>query len=361
MAFAAQIKVGEPAPWFLAQEGYDEARSIAFDELAGRLIVMFCFMTPARQDVFDALSSLRARTDLFNANRALLLTFSDHSADFLQRRLSPQHTSEKFLWDTRGTILQHYLGSKSASEGKEATPLAYILSPSLQILEIIEFEQPISFVEQIVSRLGEFIAQPSADGRPPVLEVANVFDPTFCHRLIELYDQYGGREIGAVEHDGQVIERFNPSFRKRLDYYIADDAALKTTQEMLGRRLLPMVYRAFQFQATRIERYLVGCYDAQTGGYFRPHRDNTAPVVAHRRFAVTINLNDDYQGGDLRFPEFGRGLYRPPPGGAIVFSCSLLHEVTPITRSRRYAFISFLYDEASQKLRDRNNAPPKVG
>ena len=40
---------------------------------------------------------------------------------------------------------------------------------------------------------------------------------------------------------------------------------------------------------------------------------------------MSVNLNDDYEGGAVRFPEFGGGLYRPPAGGALVFSCSLLH------------------------------------
>jgi len=141
-----------------------------------------------------------------------------------------------------------------------------------------------------------------------------------------------------------------------MDYYIADEAALQQTRESVERRLLPMVYRGFQFRVTRIERYLVGCYDSATGGYFRPHRDNTAPVVAHRRFALTINLNEDYEGGRLRFPEFGDQVYRAAPGDAIVFSCSLLHEVTPVTSGRRYAFVTFLYDEPSQRLREATQA-----
>ena len=61
---------------------------------------------------------------------------------------------------------------------------------------------------------------------------------------------------------------------------------------------------------------------------------------------MTINLNaDDYEGGDLRFPEYGPRTYRAPTGGAIVFSCSLLHEATPVTKGRRFAFLPFLYDE----------------
>ena len=59
---------------------------------------------------------------------------------------------------------------------------------------------------------------------------------------------------------------------------------------------------------------------------------------------------------DLVFPEFGRRTYRAPVGGAIVFSCGALHEVTPIARGRRYAFLPFLYGEADAALRVANNA-----
>lgn len=99
----------------------------------------------------------------------------------------------------------------------------------------------------------------------------------------------------------------------------------------------------------------MACYNGSVAGFFAPHRDNTTKGTAHRRFACTINLNaDDYEGGYLRFPEFGSHTYRAPTGGAIVFSCSLLHEATPVTRNTRYAFLPFLYDEAAAKLRQAN-------
>jgi predicted 2-oxoglutarate/Fe(II)-dependent dioxygenase YbiX len=118
----------------------------------------------------------------------------------------------------------------------------------------------------------------------------------------------------------------------------------------------------------------VSCYDSSSGGYFRAHRDNTTKGTAHRRFAVTINLNvGEYEGANLVFPEFGSRAYCAPTGGAVVFSCSLLHEVLPVTKGRRYAFLPFLYDDAAAKIREANgqyldeslgtyrNAPGKPG
>ncbi len=91
------------------------------------------------------------------------------------------------------------------------------------------------------------------------------------------------------------------------------------------------------------------------GGHFRAHRNTTTKGMAHRRFAVSLFLNSgEYEGGFLRFPEFGSGLYTAPPGGAVVFSCSLLHEATPVTQGQRYMFLPFLYDEAARRIRQGN-------
>ena len=54
--------------------------------------------------------------------------------------------------------------------------------------------------------------------------------------------------------------------------------------------------------------------------------------------------------------EFGRRAYHAPYGGAIVFSCGTLHQVTPVTRGKRYAFLAFLYAEADAAKRTANNA-----
>jgi predicted 2-oxoglutarate/Fe(II)-dependent dioxygenase YbiX len=99
----------------------------------------------------------------------------------------------------------------------------------------------------------------------------------------------------------------------------------------------------------------VSCYAAEEGGHFRAHRDNTTKGTAHRRFAVSLILNDEFEGGEVSFPEYGPRGYKPPAGGAVVFSCSLLHSVSKITGGRRYAFLPFIYDDEAAKIREANN------
>ncbi|MFN6936518.1 MAG: 2OG-Fe(II) oxygenase, partial [Tsuneonella sp.] len=70
----------------------------------------------------------------------------------------------------------------------------------------------------------------------------------------------------------------------------------------------------------------------------------------------SINLNADFDGGDLWFPEYGPRGFRMPAGAAAVFSCSLLHAVRPVTRGQRFAFLPFLYDDQAAREREANNA-----
>ena len=75
-------------------------------------------------------------------------------------------------------------------------------------------------------------------------------------------------------------------------------------------------------------------------------------ATAHRRFAMTLNLNsEDYSGGELTFPEFGGATYKPATGEAAVFSCSLLHEATDVERGPRYVLLAFFYDDEGARVR----------
>jgi predicted 2-oxoglutarate/Fe(II)-dependent dioxygenase YbiX len=190
-----------------------------------------------------------------------------------------------------------------------------------------------------------------------VLLLPRVFEPELCQHLVALYKAQGGEDSGyMVERDGKTVGVVDYGHKRRFDCLIEAPDLQATIRARIARRLAPEIRKAFQFEVTRIERYMIACYEAATGGHFAAHRDNTTPGTAHRRFAVTINLNDDFEGGDLWFPEFGTRRYRPPAGGAVVFSCSLLHEATPVTQGTRYAVLPFLYDDAAARIREANLA-----
>lgn len=233
-------------------------------------------------------------------------------------------------------------------------PAWLLFDPTLRLLQRIPLDDTDALARRIAA-LGGVDDHAGAPLVAPVLTLPRVFEPDLCRRLIAYYEATGGAPSGVMRDvGGRTIGVLDP-MKRRSDVLIEAQDLKDEVRGALARNLVPMVERALQFRATRLERYLVACYDASSGGWFMPHRDNETLGTAHRRFAVSINLNaEDHEGGDLRFPEFGSRTYRPPSGGAVVFCCSLQHEATAVTRGRRYAFLPFLYDEAGQRIRDRN-------
>ena len=120
---------------------------------------------------------------------------------------------------------------------------------------------------------------------------------------------------------------------------------LKSTIAFLDNRLnriLPEIFKAFHYRVTKCETLRVARYEGHRDGYLHGHRDDNPPTL-YRRFAMSINLNtDDFEGGELRFPEFGDQRYRPASGTAIIFSSSLLHEALHVTAGRRLVLLAFL-------------------
>jgi predicted 2-oxoglutarate/Fe(II)-dependent dioxygenase YbiX len=219
---------------------------------------------------------------------------------------------------------------------------AVVLDPNLRVVGVVLGER---FVEQVVELLdGVVYRGPVAEvvAQAPVLLLPRVLDAAYRDRLIRLWDSAGGVDSGVARSSGEVLDA---GHKRRRDLVVRDPELLRELSSAVGRRVLPEVQKAFAFRATRFEGFKIACYDASTGGFFRPHRDNLAPSTAHRVFALTLNLNDGYDGGQLRFPEYGNQLYRPEPGAALVFSCSHLHEVLDVRAGRRFVLLSFLYGE----------------
>lgn len=189
----------------------------------------------------------------------------------------------------------------------------------------------------------------------PVLCLKQVLEPDFCRRLIEAYETGESQPSGVLRPAGQVgggefvLDSEN---KVRRDHFVTDHGLLEAIKKRLARRVLPEIEKAFTRQVSGVEEFKVVCYDAIEGGHFRAHRDNVLDRHAHRRFAMTLNLNTgDYEGGQLRFPEFGPDLYAPAAGDAVVFSCSLLHEAMPVTKGHRYVLLAFMFDEESRRAR----------
>jgi predicted 2-oxoglutarate/Fe(II)-dependent dioxygenase YbiX len=336
---------GTPSPLFRAPSHVNP--DFIFGSLGGRYILLAFLPGPGPQRD-AALQLVAAHQDQIANHERIFFGVIPDEVSFAQA--SPEPPLRWFL-DRDGDIRK--LFGLVDADGAFA-PHWVVIDPSLRILSSAPLEHGADLV-------AKFFALPSPAehaGVPltaPVLIVPRIIEPWLCRKMIDIYREAGGEPSGVMrQHGGQTMGVLDNAFKRRRDVTIEDANVQRDIVSRLQLRLLPEIVKAFGFTSTRIERYIVACYDADEGGYFRPHRDNDTTATAHRKFAVSINLNADFEGGDLRFPEFGSRTYRPPAGGAVVFSCSLLHEATPVTRGVRYATLPFLYDEEGERVFEAN-------
>jgi hypothetical protein len=342
----AKPSTGQFAPWFKAR-ALSGLPNYSFDTAAGRHVVMLFLGSTQHSPSRDALALVERERALFDDTNACFFGVTIDPAD--ETRLAQQLPGLRYFLDFDHAVSRLY-GADSGNGSYD--PFWLVLDPRLRVLGRFAVDRG---SDALACLRADLASAGEENGWAPALVVPRIFEPELCRTLIALYDEHGGRPSGFMRDvNGKTTELHDPAFKQRRDFFVEDGDLRKALVIRIRERLVPSIQRAFAFETTRIERYLVACYEAGAG-HFRAHRDNTTKGTAHRRFAVTINLNtEEYEGGDLRFPEFGRRSYRAPTGGAVVFSCSLLHEALPVTRGRRYAFLPFLYDEAAAKIRAEN-------
>ncbi len=356
MAKYRQLAVGDAAPWFRQRATTNP--SYAFDTVGGRYVVL-CLHGSAADPAGRSMLQLAAiyRT-LFDDDTIAFFSVSVDPSDEAERRVGESLPGIRAFLDHDGAVSRLY-GAMTIDDDRSARyrRMWIVLDPTLRVRAIFDpaAGATVDTVGGYLTRLPPVDLHAGFPVQAPVLILPRVFDPDFCRQLIDLYDADGGSVSGFMrEVDGKTVPTHDAGHKVRSDFLVEDEALKARIRRHIERAIVPEVRKVHQFPVTRIERYLVGCYDSASGGHFRAHRDNTTKGTAHRRFAVSINLNDDFEGGEVSFPEYGRRGFKVAAGGAVVFSCSLLHMVTPVRSGRRYAFLPFLYDDAAARLREEN-------
>ena len=351
----ASLGAGDPAPWFHQKTTINP--NYAFHSVGGRYILLGFFLTSSDPHGRAAVDAVMTYRNLFDDDTACFFGVTVDPAD--EARLSDVNPGIRYFWDTDTKVSRLYGALPRDPKSPQVTRRFWmVIDPTLRVMKVF----PLLNGETINMAPFDYIRSlPPPDRfagvelQAPVLYLPNVFEPDLCRELISLYDTNGGEFSGFMrEQNGVTVGIRDPKYKSRSDYTLVEQDMISRTQAAIVRRIVPEIRKVHQFNVTRMERYIVGCYTAEEGGHFRAHRDNTTAGTAHRRFAVSINLNDDFDGGTLSFPEYGQRQYKPPAGSAVVFSCSLMHAVSKVTRGQRYAFLPFLYDDAAAKVREAN-------
>ncbi len=357
---------GEPAPRFRAWT--IDGRSLGSDDLAGRFTTLCFFGSAGLPQMYEMVQAITANTEIFDGLDHQFVGVSIDPEDSApERGLGGAAPAVHWIMDS-DQALSRLFGAVSGEEDGDGEsgavdgevsfqPLTVLLDQNLRVLASHKIDEPDKHpiaLTQFLGALPTFGPPRLAGLQAPVIFVPMTFETEFCQRLIAHFEETGGKPSGILEDiDGQTLLTFDPERKRRSDLQLTEKALQQAAHARIARRVAPEIKKAFQFDVTRLERSVITRY--QTGDFHARHRDNDALGTAHRMFSITIPLNaEGYTGGHVRIPEFGPQIYQIPTGCAMVHSCGLLHEVTPVQEGMRYAYIPILYNEAAAQLREQN-------
>jgi peroxiredoxin len=338
----APLAVGDIAPEVVLRAVDGSTVELNGDTMAGNtIVVLFCPRFTGA--VAEAIAALRTSVAAFAAAGAKLVAITLEPTKVAAEQALPC----PLLLDRSGDVFRAY-----NADQREA-PTMVVLRSNQHVAVIVKdapAAQPgaaLGAVERLAAERQSGLMAP----HPPVLIVPDVLSRDDCRRLIRIYETRGKTFVEPKHGDDKMTTDYKmriPEYGRndRIDHWLVEADTNAFIDGRLQTRLFPEVRRAFQYRITRREMMRIGCYTGSRGGELHGHRDDSEPIGAHRRFATSINLNtEDYEGGELRYPEFGDQRYRPETGAAIVFSCSLLHEAMHVVSGTRYVLLAFLFGE----------------
>ena len=311
---------------------------VFYFEVTGGPILMFA----ARTGAIGAAAAVR---EIAGQSSALAQCGAEIMAVLGDLALAGDQSVPGVMFEDREGKLLDLLLPGAAGAGAGADMAFLVLDANQRLLRTIVVMEPGAGVGQALRALKDHAERPlpppaTLQYGAPALLMENLLDAETCERLIESWRR--DHREGLV-NDGQVNAP-DAKIKKNREHEVVDPDLRKMVANTIGPRIGGELEKAFNYsKPLRFEAFTVLSYTDERRDFFAPHRDNLR-ATQKRRFAMSLNLNDGYEGGELWFPEYGRHKYLPPAGAGVIFSCALLHEALPVTKGQRWVMVTFMCD-----------------
>jgi peroxiredoxin/predicted 2-oxoglutarate/Fe(II)-dependent dioxygenase YbiX len=336
------LQVGDIAPHLVHPDAHGSAFDLAADHIAGRFwVLVFC--QGEWSAVESVLKEFASAYDAFQASGAGIVGVCAATSD---GEIGGRSSLPFPLLLGVDEATFRAFSIQPASAGSQVGAVSVLLRPNGHVLDILSGDAQATAALAILTRSRATDGVRLNGSHAPVLIVPDVLSRADCQTLIAIYRDSDAPFVHFSEiRDATTdVKTQIPDYerRDRIDHRLNTPGPRQSVARTLQRRLLPEIKKAFQYDVTTFEGLRIACYEGERQGRAQGHRDNSRPEVAHRRFAMSLNLNSEqFSGGELRFPEYGSQLYKPDTGAAIVFSCSILHEALEVTEGRRFVLLAF--------------------
>lgn len=350
-AAADRLEAGDRIAPFVLPDPDGKPIDPSADYLAGRplLLVFECAKEDDGASYAGELAALRDQAGALQAQGVLVLAITRRSREDNGALLQAQALPFAVLSDPEAKVYAA-CGLDPVTVGRATVTL--VLDGNMRVVDLFDGGGASrgTGIARALGGMAERNAEAALGNHPPVLVLPRVLTPEDCSNLIRVWH----RPVRMWESDGLTKQEFNSEkgdFKVRNKGYgrvvqfVVRDPELQTYLDTkLRRRVMSEITKAFQTKVSRREDYRIAGYDAAERGILGPHRDNPDEETRHRRFTLSVALNAGaFEGGALRFGEYSNQGYLVPTGTAIVWSCSLLHEVLPVTSGQRFILGTHLF------------------
>jgi hypothetical protein len=285
MTFQSQdIAVGERAP-FIAAAGANDA-FFSLDGQAGRPAVLLLLGKNPRRHVAPLLQAFEVAKTSFEERHTDIVPLASIGNAELTDYAMGYAGAVPLFFSASDDLFRLAAGHRF---------VALIVDRGSRLTAIVETDNCADLVDCALHEVSLFSHDPGriAQTAAPVLIIPNLIDRGFCRELIDRFEA-GPHAQGVMASrnlTGDGYAKLDAAKKHRRDLLLEPMDPLHTrVVETLARRLAPEIKRAFQADVAHLDRILIARYD-DTGGYFRRHRDDSAPHIAYRQFAVSLNLN----------------------------------------------------------------------
>lgn len=176
------------------------------------------------------------------------------------------------------------------------------------------------------------------------------FNAELCNKIIQDTQTLPWQDglIGNTV-SGKSGEILNNDYRRsKIKFIHANDRRFEYIFDALWKTAIQANNDFFMFQISRLNFVQFAEYDASYLGEYKDHHDVfwLTDDEYHRKLSCTTQLSDpnDYEGGELQLTE---ARFTPPAedlraqGTVTYFPSFLRHQVTPVTKGKRYSLTAW--------------------
>ncbi|MFQ5609674.1 MAG: redoxin domain-containing protein, partial [Woeseiaceae bacterium] len=274
------------------------------DHLSGHFKVLV-FLNGLRGDsAAAALEKIGGRWTDFDDVEAHVIGISADSNASRNERLREE---SGFGWPLAGDSTGAVFASYGLHKGNGERLRIVLLTPLGQVRAYFDGEKSLDqALDTIMDVLKNSQAAEELRWAPPhapVLLVPNVLSVEESANLVEWFEKGAPFTVrpprpGEVSSDFR-IPVYDHDRQDRVDQIVRDAKMLELLDERIWGRVAPMIKTAFSVDINRREDLHIARYAGKREGIEMGHRDNTSASTAYRRFALSMALNDDYEGGEI--------------------------------------------------------------